>query len=417
MNQNEIKSIVMLLNEAKESAKMQRELITSDLESYGMDPAKLEELVKSQDDDFKLTDEKVEEYYEAVKLENADDAIETFQKNEEETVLDGKRAWIEYGINSINDMISSEEDLEELEEEANGEIKSYTDYICSEAYDNHRKKNIETWKSMIKRETNPAKIAKLKKSIYIVENRYTLEFMFERLHNEKTSAKEHQALIDSFFNNTRSNYMMERFAEKCKQFGFSHDLYRYLLDIEERYLEEKYHVFNNFFLFSAMRFIGHCGYEEINEAKEVIQCMLNLVYNRFYSEEVKETFLNTIRSFLDEFMDDTELFNEKNILHPGHPYRIQKKKEKDAALRARIYEQLTIKGYANVEEEKESLDAMEINELLSYYNEREAEAVAAEEAKKEAEEAASLAEEDSEESDNGEEQLSSGDDGSPVVEE
>ena len=417
MNQNEIKSIVMLLNEAKESAKMQRELITSDLESYGMDPAKLEELVKSQTDDFKLTDEKVEEYYEAVKLENADDAIETFQKNDEETVLDGKRAWIEYGINSINDMISSEEDLEELEEEANGEIKSYTDYICSEAYDNHRKKNIETWKSMIERETNPAKIAKLKKSIYIVENRYTLEFMFERLHNEKTSAKEHQALIDSFFNNTRSNYMMERFDEKCKQFGFSQDLYRYLLDIEERYLEEKYHVFNNFFLFSAMRFIGHCGYEEINEAKEVIQCMLNLVYNRFYSEEVKETFLNTIRSFLDEFMEDSEMFNEKNILHPGHPYRIQKKKEKDAALRARIYEQLTIKGYANVPEEKESLDAMEINELLSYYNEREAEAVAAEEDKKEAEEAARLAEEDSEESDNGEEQLSSGDDGSHDVEE
>ena len=228
MNQNEIKSIVMLLNEAKESAKMQRELIESDLESYGIDSAALEELVKSQEDGFTLTDEKVEEYYETVKLDGADDAIEAFQVENETDVLGGKRAWIEYGINSINDMISSEEDLEELEEEANGEIKSYTDYICSEAYDNHRKKNIETWKSMIKRETNPAKIAKLKKSIYIVENRYTLEFMFERLHNEKTSAKEHRALIDSFFNNTRSNYMMERFDEKCKQFGFSQDLYRYL---------------------------------------------------------------------------------------------------------------------------------------------------------------------------------------------
>ena len=415
MNQNEIKSIVMLLNEAKESAKMQRELIEGDLESYGIDSGALEELVKSQEEGFKLTDEKVEEYYEKIKLEGADEIIESFQ---DESGNSGKRAWIEYGIASVESMISSEEDLEELEDEANGEIKSYTDYICSEAYDKHRMQNIEMWKSMIERETNPAKIAKLKKSIYIVENRYTLAFMFERLHNEKTASKEHQAMLDSFFNNARSNYMMEKFADKCEQFGFSQDLYRYLLDIEERYLEEKYHVFNNFFLFSAMRFIGHCGSEEINMAKEVVQCMLNLIYNRFYSEEVKETFLNTIRSFLDEFMDDTEIFNEKNILHPGHPYRIQKKKEKDAALRARIYEQLTIKGYANVEEEKESLDAMEINELLSYYNEREAEAVAAEEAKKEAEEeAARLAEEDSEESDNGEEQLSSGDDGSHDVEE
>ena len=62
MNQNEIKSIVMLLNEAKESAKMQRELIESDLESYAIDSVALEELVKkSQEEGFELTDEKVEE--------------------------------------------------------------------------------------------------------------------------------------------------------------------------------------------------------------------------------------------------------------------------------------------------------------------------------------------------------------------
>lgn len=394
MNPNEIKSIVMLLNEAKESAKMQRELIESDLESYGVNSVILENLIKSQEEGFDLTDEKVEEYYEAVKLDGADDAIKAFQVENDTDVIGGKRAWLKYAIDSINVMISSEKDLEELEKEANGEIKSYTDYICSEAYDKHRMNNIEMWKSMIERETNPAKISKLEKSIYITENRYTLAFMFERLHNEKTTAKEHQAMLESFFNNARSNYMMEKFAAKCEQFGFSHDLYRYLLDIEEHYLEEKYHVFNNFFLFSAMRFIGHCGSEDINMAKEVVQCMLNLVYNRFYSEEVKETFLNTIRSFLDEFMCDSEIFNEKNILHPGHPYRIQKKKEKDAALRQRIYEMMIEKGYANVKEEKESLDAMEINELLSYYNEREAEAVAVEEAKKGAEEAEPLVEED-----------------------
>lgn len=397
MNQNEIKSIVMLLNEAKESAKMQRELIESDLESYGVDSAVLEELVKSHEEDFTLTDEKVEEYYEAVKLDTADYAIEGFDVEDTTDTLAKKRAWIEYAIKSINDMISSEKDLKGLEEEANGTIKSYTDYICSEEYDKHRMNNIEMWKSMVERETNPVKISKLEKSIYIVENRFTLAFMFERLHNEKTAAKEHQSMIESFFNNGRSNYMMEKFAAKCEQFGFSRDLYKYLLDIEERYLEEKYHVFNNFFLFTSMRFIGHCGGDEINMAKEVVQCMLNLVYNRFYSEEVKDTFLNTIRSFLDEFMDDSELFNEKNILHPGHPYRIAKKKEKDAALRQRIYDAMSEKGYVNLEEDKESLDAMEINELLSYYNERESEAIAVEEAKKEAEGESKLTETNTEE--------------------
>lgn len=360
MNANEIKSITLLINEAKESAKLQRELITDDLTDRKVNISVLEDIVRDMceepDEDFELSDSVVREYYDAIHTgdEVLDDA--------------GKREYVQYAIDSVKDIISTENDLAKLEQEANGEIKSYTDYICSEAYDQHRMKNIEMWKSMLEREENPVKARKLQKAIYIAENRFTLIFMFERLNNPATHDMEKVSMIESFFGSTKSNYALQRFAEKCKQFGFSKDLYRYLLDLEERYLDEKYHVFNNFFLFTAVRFIGHCGDDEINEAKEVVQCMLNLVYNRFYSEDVREIFLSTIRTFLDQFEDVREIFDEKNILHPNHPYRIQKEKEREANLRAKLYGEMVQKLGIKLEEMKKELDAMSMQELISYYD-------------------------------------------------
>lgn len=387
MNANEIKSISMLINEAKESAKMQRDLITDDLESMGIKVDILEELVKNQSGDFELTDEAVSEYLEKITTSDAD-------------VEEGKeKEFVQYAIDSIKDLIDTDEDLADLEDEADGEIKSYTDYICSEEYDNHRKNNIKIWKTMLEREENPAKARKLRKAIYIAENRYTLEFMFERLDNVETHTKEKSAMVESFFNNSRSNYVLTKFGAKCEQFGFSKDLYKYLLDLEERYLEEKYHVYNNFFLFTAIRFIGHCGTEEINEAKEIVQCMLNLVYNRFYSDDVKGIFLTTIRTFLDQFEDVRDTFNEKNILHPNHPYRIQKEKERDATLRAKLYGEMQTKLGIKLEDVKEDLDAMGIPELVKYYEEKKTEKEATEKAGAESDSDGITSDEDNEEAD------------------
>ena len=281
------------------------------------------------------------------------------------------KANMEYRMaNGMKEMMDAENNLSELQKEADDEIESYAQYVCSEEYDNHRIKNIEMWKSMLERETNPTKAARIRKTIYVVENRFTLDFMFERLNNPKTHDKEKSAIIESFFDNNRSNYMMTKFSDKCQQFGLTKNLYTYLLDIEERYLDEKYHVYNNFFLFTALRFISHCGESEINEAKEVIQCMLNLVYNKFYSEDVKEIFLGTIRKFLDQFEDVRDVFDEKNILHPNHPYRIEKQKMREMSLRKKIYDDLEKNAGIVVSEHQEELDALEINELLSYYDEK-----------------------------------------------
>ena len=356
MTSDEIKSISMLINEARESAQMQRDLITDDLKDGGYNVPVLEELVRSSSlkPDKELTDEEVNEIFNKIIAEGGANVTTN-------------REFVEYGIKSINDIIDTEKDLDELEKEANGEIKSYTDYICSEEYDKHRMKNIDMWKDMLKRETNFTTRKKLQKAIYITEERYTLGFMFERLNNPETHDDEKKRMAESFFANSKSAYVLEKFGAKCKQFGFSEDLYRYLLDLEQKYLEEKYHVFNNFFLFTALRFIGHCGTEEVNEAKEIIQCMLNLIYNRFYSDEVKDTFLNTIRTFLDNFEDVRDEFDEKNILHPNHPYRIQKEKEREADLRVRLYHEIA-KHVEIDDAEKEKLDAMNITELLQYHN-------------------------------------------------
>lgn len=404
MSHEELKSIMGLIDEAKESAKMQRDMITEDLEDSNFDVEKLEELVKANTfpTDAELTEEEVTKYAELLAT-NTDDPDHKYYElyveegDDEEISI---RRWLMHGIKSVQDMLKSEANIEELEKEAQDEVKSYTDYLCSEAYDKLRQETLETWKTSLEHETDSAKIRKLKKNIYIVENRFTLGFLFERLNDPKTHDKEHASLVESFFNNNRSNYMMERFDAKCKQFGLSHDVYGYLLDIEERYLEEKYHVYNNFFLFAALRFIGHCDGSEINEAKETIQCMLNLVYSRFYSDEVKEIFLNTIRKFLDEFEAEYDRFDKDNILQPNHPYRIEKKKAKDAETRKKIYEFLEKNGYIEDKENApEELEEMEIADLISYYNEKVAELDAQKEAEKKAAEAEESDDEEEDEED------------------
>ena len=60
MTSDEIKSISMLINEAKESAQMQRDLITDDLKDAGYNVPVLEELVRSSTFEGDLTDEQVD---------------------------------------------------------------------------------------------------------------------------------------------------------------------------------------------------------------------------------------------------------------------------------------------------------------------------------------------------------------------
>ena len=368
MKQSELRAVMSLINEARENAKFQRELIFENLRERCIDPDKLEQAMHVAEDRNPLKTAGVDNLYAVVALEGAEEIIKGYMEDRED-ITNARTLWLEEAIKDVETVIKSEEDIQDLAAEASTEMKSYAEYVSSEKYDQQRQRNLELWKEMLVKETDYGKRRRLEHAIKVTENRFSISFMFERLHNEKTAASEKQALIDVFFDNRKSRYMIDKFISKCEQFGVSKDVYHYLLNIEENFLEEKYHVFNNFFLHAAMRYIGHCGYEESDEMKTIIQNLLNLVYNRYYSDEVKEIFLTSIRSFLDMFEDVRDIFDEGNILHPGHPYRIQKEKEREAGMRKDIYEKLD-EMLGAMRPPISDLDEKSIPELIEYYNEQ-----------------------------------------------
>ena len=126
------------------------------------------------------------------------------------------------------------------------------------------------------------------------------------------------------------------------------------IDLEEKYLEEKYHPFNNLFLFYYMRFVGHMNPYNIEEAEKVAALtteLLGLVYKQFTDAEAEEEFKNVIRSFDDMFEDDVEKFKEDNATYPKSKYRLEKdavyaEKRKESLLQAlNILDPENTRGY------------------------------------------------------------------------
>lgn len=268
-------------------------------------------------------------------------------------------------IENVIDVLEFKHEMKKLSETAREENQRYADYVCSQEYDNLRVLQITMYEKELESTTDVRRKLELKRKIYYLKERFSVGFLYERLKDPKTKDNEYNNILESFFNGQRSMYLLEKFKEKCSQFGLSDDVHKYLLNIEENFLEEKYHVFNNFFLNMVMRYVGHCDSTSADSGKLVIQDMLNLNYHRFYSDEVREIFLQSIREFLDQFDSERDRFEKMNITHPKHPTRIQKNVERERALRKNIYEDIWKHG-GDVDTDK--LDAMDINELMKYHS-------------------------------------------------
>lgn len=285
-------------------------------------------------------------------------------------------------IMDVGDVISSEVNLHQMEALQKDSIDEYINYLASPEYDQDIEKRIADWKQEVIRmkedNANGFKIRELEKSIYAIENRYTLAFMVERIFNDSTSEKEIRSIADSFFNNHTSSYNMQRYAEKCRQAKVDDRLYRSFFDVEYKFLEEKYHVFNNLFLFITVRYIGHLDVnKEFDKFNYIVNAMSKLMYNRFSSDAMRDSLLDTIRKTLDKFESYREKFEKDNILHPNHPAYKEKAAKREAATRNHAYNELAAILYPDVnsetdvsgrEELKASINNMSVEEVVSYYN-------------------------------------------------
>lgn len=262
-------------------------------------------------------------------------------------------------------ILTAKVEAEKLKKDSESIINEYLNFMSSSTVQKKRKMRIESMKDAYSQCTDNDEKLKIKKMIDTLESSQSLSFLLNRISLYKD--KEIDNIVKSYFDEKSSAYILDRYNKKIAKFNFDHRLYKYFFNIEENFLEEKYHVFNNLFLFIYMRYVSYADpYDKTSKlyVQSLTSEMANLIYHRFDSNDTEQVFIEFIKSLLDKFMPYYDKFNSDNITHPKHPTRVEadtkhEKKRKDALIAH--MKQLHIDGY----DENSSAD-----ELQNFYNEK-----------------------------------------------
>lgn len=220
-----------------------------------------------------------------------------------------------------------EKDLADITQEIKSSINKYNETTKSKSITDKLKK-IEEMKNMLSEKENNMTdddIKGINKKIKDLEYIVNMHIITDRYEDDSYKDKEVRSVIDSFINNRAGTYVVDRFKSKITKFGFSDNVIKYFLNIEENFLNEKYAPFNNLFLFIYMRTVGYASqYDKISDMsiKSITSNLTNLIYNKFADDD-RDIFIDQISKVLDNFMPYVNEFKEKNTTWKNHPERIK----------------------------------------------------------------------------------------------
>lgn len=270
-------------------------------------------------------------------------------------------------------IILGERNIKILEEETEDNISKRLKYFTSSEYDKMLEKRRDKYEERLESEDlKPQVRRELQHKVAMIDDRYKVSFMMNVFGNsEKTKKQAIERLRKNFFDKEKSEYLMKRFFAKCHRYNIDPYAYKRNLDLEEKYLPEEYHPFNNFFLFIAISHIAYI-YEENGglEAYLVLGNMEKLFTNTFPTEESKQLFLDAITGMLDVFESYRDVFMEKNQLWSKHPMRIKKEYERKKQLREMLYQRIEGDELTEGGKITPEIEAMSVKELINFCNMR-----------------------------------------------
>lgn len=237
----------------------------------------------------------------------------------------------------------------------------------SKEYRDATLKRIEEWKSEIEK-MDPVKDAKmirdLRQKVEFMESTITLDFITERI---KHVEKEKSTIMRQFFSESEGSYSLNRCKSRSPKFGFDADWYKFFFNLEENFLPEEYHAFNNLFLFNVMRFIG---YQDPYNAKDrgmvqaIVSSLTGLVYHKFADTEMENVIISLIKDYDSYFEDQCEKFMKDNTTRPNHPVRLEQSKKADADRRNELFAAMVKFNF----EVPENAAEISTRDLQEYFN-------------------------------------------------
>ena len=259
-------------------------------------------------------------------------------------------------VKSTKEMFLSYKDsasqIKELEDEKNkitDELKQVTEnwfeYVNSAEYKQKKLDKLNELREKAESEADPLAKKKILEMISSMESGQTLQFLFDRI--EKNPEIETRAIKDSYFDSAKSQLIIKKFKSRLPRYNYNEDIYKMFFNIEEKFLPEEYHDFNNIFLFHVMRFISHTDTYNKRDSlyvSSILMKLYNLLYHKFGDDDTEIEFLGIIKKFDDYFKPYQDEFKEKNITSPNHPVRKKRMEAQEEKLRVMIIASLQNEG-------------------------------------------------------------------------
>ena len=206
--------------------------------------------------------------------------------------------------------------------DSNDIMEDYLNYLSSDKIVEARTKYLENLKESLKKTDDGPMKNKMEKMVADIEASYNLSFIFNRL--ESLGVEEMQSVVDAFFSNQKGKYVMNRFNTKIKAFGFNKNIFQRFLNLEEMFLPEEYHPFNNLFLFTYIRIVAYADpYNKTDKmwVQAITAKISDLIYHRFQTDKKEKIFIAIIKRVDDYYQDYREKFVKDNETWPGHESR------------------------------------------------------------------------------------------------
>ena len=274
-----------------------------------------------------------------------------------------------------------EKDLADIRDDIKESISEYNETTKSKAISTKFTtiENMETLVLDPNNDMTEKEVAEIKKNIKDLKYVVNMDIIFDR-YKEPYTKKEVANIVNRFIYNYDSTYAIDKFKTKIKRFGFSENAIKFFLNLEENFLDEKYAVYNNLFLYIYINMVAYADpYNKLDEmsVKSITSNIINLVYNKFDDND-REIFINQISNVLDYYKDEYDLFKEKNTTWKNHPERTMleehskeisieyyKNKLKNFGIDEELYKDInTIDGIKNFYDEH--IDSKKEAEVLAY---------------------------------------------------
>ena len=327
--------------------------------SYKIAPSFLTDAAKWSMEDFDtMTDEEIQKIYD-----------EYFVGSEESKLLQAEdiRKDLKACKGLSNSAYEMKKSFKEVQDLYNESVDEDWKRRNSKEYRDATLKRISDWKAEIEK-MDPVKDAKIirnmRQKIEFMESTITLDFITDRI---KHVEREKSTIMRQFFSEREGSYSLDRCKSKSPKFGFDKDWYKFFFNLEENFLPEEYHAFNNLFLFNVMRFIGYqdpYNQKDRGMVQAIISSLTGLVYHKFADTEMENVIISLIKDYDSYFEDQREKFMNDNTTRPNHPVRLEQSKKADADRRNDLFAGMVKFGF----DIPENATEMSTHDLQEYFN-------------------------------------------------